>query len=67
MCVLIYQILYSIETKAMAAMMVFQTKESNKILLNFKRRFSRCFNCLESFTRADRTPKMADFVLHEKG
>jgi hypothetical protein len=30
-------------------------------------RFSRCLNCLESFTSADNTPKMADFGLREKG
>ena len=33
----------------------------------FKSRFSRCLNCLESFTRADSTPKMADFGVREKG
>jgi hypothetical protein len=29
----------------------------------FKSRFSRCLNCLESFTRVDSTPKMADLGL----
>jgi hypothetical protein len=29
----------------------------------FKSRFSRCLNCLESFTTADSTPKMADLGL----
>ena len=33
----------------------------------FKSRFSRCLNCLESFTRVDSTPKMADFGHREKG
>ena len=32
----------------------------------FKSPFSCCLNCLESFTRADSTPKMADFGLREK-
>jgi hypothetical protein len=31
----------------------------------FKSRFSRCLNCLESFKRADSTPKMADFGVRE--
>ena len=33
----------------------------------FKSCFSRCLNCLESFTKADSSPKMADFGLCEKG
>ena len=34
----------------------------------FKSHFSRCLNCLESFRRAESTPKMADFGLRgEKG
>ena len=33
----------------------------------FKSRFSHCLNCLESFTRADSTPKIADFSLCENG
>jgi hypothetical protein len=32
----------------------------------FKSRIPRCLNCLESLTRADGTPKMADFSLREK-
>jgi hypothetical protein len=32
----------------------------------FKSRFSRCLNCLESLTRADNTPKMADIRHREK-
>ena len=35
--------------------------------MTFKSRFSRCLNCLEPFTMADSTPKMADCGLREKG
>jgi hypothetical protein len=33
----------------------------NLQLYNPKSRFPRCLNCLETFTRADSAPKMADF------
>ena len=39
----------------------------NFIISTVKSRYSHCFNCLNSLTRTDSTPKTADFGHSEKG
>jgi hypothetical protein len=48
------------------ASLTFESGKFTVTCMAFKSRFSRCLNCLESFTRGDCTSKMADFGIREK-